>query len=250
MSDDLIPPELAIDDPPFDVEEVDTFIVSPETSPARGFVIDSDDYAEWAMAHVAQIDADIEQTAELAKARLARIRRWEKEELDRLRGRREFFASRLIDYAAEIRARDRKRATINLPSGKISSSDVKPKVTVADEEALAEWAREHLPEDAVKVTTKVYVGPLRKHTRIVKEDAGWGLTLSCGHHIDVPIANDDGEPNDVTGSTFPCPICATNESQEIVERTVYSRSRVVDENGETVPGAGIDPGGLTFSVTT
>lgn len=147
---------------------------------ARGWSITDDSAAEWAMRHVAQIDTDVQALIARRDEWARRIDGWFDHGSGLLLRRRAFFVAHLIDYGARRRAADPKAAkTLTLPSGRITSRDVKPTVKVVDDEALAAWLRERelltAPDgtDLVEVKTKVFVVPLRK----VIQPAGSGLVV-------------------------------------------------------------------------
>lgn len=145
----------------------------------RPWLVD-DGAAEWAMRHVAQIDVELRALAERRDQWAAKIDRWFDQASGTLLRRRSFMVAHLIGYGAARRAADPKAPkTLSLPSGKITSRDTKPAVRVVDDEALAAWLTERElltgPDDdpLVKITTKVYVAPLRK----ILQPAGAGLVI-------------------------------------------------------------------------
>ena len=139
-----------------------------------------DGAAEWAMRHVAQIDVELGSLAERRDQWAAKIDRWFDQASGTLLRRRSFMVAHLIAYGAARRDADPKAPkTLSLPSGRITSRDVKPAVKVTDDEALAAWLKEREllvgpdGDELVKITTKVYVSPLRK----ILQPAGHGLVI-------------------------------------------------------------------------
>lgn len=189
-----IPPELAVADEPFDLDTLDLTIavdrqeladhvVLPsdrgedlqtahaEIEAVRRWHVEDDGAAEWAMRHLAAIDRERAAIAEQANLWYERIREWEGAEFDRLSPRAKFFVNRLSEYALRVRADDPKRATISLPSGKISTRAAKaPTVEIEDEEAVLKWASGALTdeeyEQVVKVTTKVLISEIRARVTV------------------------------------------------------------------------------------
>lgn len=265
LPDDRIPPDLAVDEEPFTLDRLDVHMDDPVAlaPEVAAFQIDSDDLAEWAMAHVAEIDAGLRLLEEQTEARLARIRRHSEAASSRLLRRREFFEAHLVAYAREFRSRDPKRnKTLSLPSGRVSSVESQAEVTVRDDEAVAAWARSTLPDDliaqVVKVTTKVLVPQLRKHAEVAQRACGIRLGLDCEHQLDVPLADENGEATIIpTGADdapiWRCPFCEPDPIEGEPARTVVHAETlyepvVRDALMQEIPGAEVAPGRITFTV--
>lgn len=261
LPNDLIPPALAIDgDEPFPVQMIDlidTHEDMPEVAAVHAWSIEDDGAAEWAMAHVAQIQANIDAVNAQAAAYRERIERWHDAMTARLRKRSEFFETHLIAYADAFRARDPKRnKTLHLPSGTVSSTESRPAVIVTDDTAAAEWAQ-RLPDEVrdavVQTTTKVMVVPFRQHVHVGEKIIGYRADLECGHDTDLILPADaNGEPVDLSG-TWPCYVCDEHPIDGPPARqitTVHDVTALVvrDGDGNEVPGADVRPGGVTFKV--
>src|SRR5882724_1556125 len=125
MDSDLIPPVLALDREPFTLEELDQALEPLEPGsqaladaltsqgyglPGEDFIRNRDgsrpdghlspfevwevgglDEAQWAMAHVARLNAAETEADQLAVAMQARIDAWRKDQVERIKRRREFF---------------------------------------------------------------------------------------------------------------------------------------------------------------
>lgn len=273
MPTDTIPPELAIDDEPFTLEQLDAELHShgdPDAAAAHTverWTITDAGAAEWAMAHVAAIDANLAELAEQHAAYLERIERWHKAAASKLDQRRGFFAAHLERYAAEHRARDPKRnKTLSLPSGKVSSTETHPKVAIADEATLIAWARDHMTDEdlaeVVKVTESAKVMELRKRVQIVRQPVGWEVELDCGHMAFLPPADPDGQPwvpNRIRADGVVCERCDPDPITGFPLRhavTVGDWDEPVavlpQPEGKSLPvaGASIDAGGVTYRVVT
>lgn len=289
LHDDLIPPELTVDSEPFDPGELDAILAGyddadmallfdswaddnpddyvPERAAVMRWTITDDDLAEWAMAHVAQIDAGLEQLAEQKRERIARINRWHDAATRRLTQRRGFFAHHLTQYAAAFRARDPKRnKTLHLTNGVVSSSEAQPKVVVGNATTIIRWAVEHMTTDDLLAIVKndVLVSELRKRTTIVLRPVGYRVKLDCGHEHLVPVinpaTNTPHTPESLHADGMVCDECDRDpidghphrtvtevgdwdERAVVMPTTIDGRATAV-----VVEGANIDAGGVTFTV--
>jgi hypothetical protein len=275
MPDDRIPPELALDVEPFDLDQLDRAVedtpdpvaawadddpddYEPDKAAVMRWHITDDEGAEWAMSHVNGIYANAQALADQRDAYIARINRHHAEAMKRLDARRRFFEQHLILYAAQYRARDPKRnKTLHLPSGVVRSTETQAKVAVADDVTVADWALSHLEGDqheaVVKTTTKVMLGELRKVAVVGQRVWGHVLDLSCGHSVRIALATEDGEKLDLRDG-YPCRECADPLDGEPVREVVRVEDlteRVVrsKDTGEVIPGTRIEPGALTFTVS-
>lgn len=284
--DQIIPPELALDSEPFDLDQLDRAIgddlpvpdvlaswagddpgdYQPSTAAVMRWTPRDDADAEWCMTHVAAIDAGLELLTEQTAAYYDRIRRHHTAAEARLTRRRQFFEAHLILYGAEHRARDPKRnKTLRLPSGEVKSVERKPTVDVADEATVIEWAKRVLPEDAypavvkhVPATEKLMVGELRKHAQVGRVLAGRTPTLACGHtsSVVIGVADDDGAPIDAAAlpAAMPCqgcdpdPITGTPDSEVTGWTDVFMVAPVFA--GVPVPGTEVKPGRIDWSVVS
>lgn len=174
-----LPPELAIDEEPFDDDDLGAYLANdgeeglgmgvqdPHVVRVGSFVIDNDEKAEWAARRWSAIDGDIEQARAQAAAWKARIDADLERKIERLEPRRTFFENVLKAYAIARRAADDRNATTSLPSATITTrSSKKPVVHVGNEEAVIAWALHELPppvrDKVVKTTRKAMVMELRK----------------------------------------------------------------------------------------
>lgn len=274
---DQIPPELALDDQPFTLDELDQVLHRQQitgdpreaddvdASEVERWTITDEGSAEWAMAHYAAIQANIKALDEQAEAYVDRITRWHDSAFARLARRRDFFEGRLVAYAAEFRARDPKHnKTLHLPSGQVGSTESRPKAKVDDEAALIEWARQHLTDEqlaeVVQVTEKAMVSALRKLVTIVRRPRGYQVVLECGHDHLVPVESPDGDvrtPEQLRADGMPCDECPADPIdgfplRRVVEVGDWDEPVVVlpvdDGPNLTVEGAGIEPATVTYKV--
>lgn len=278
LPSDEIPPELALDGPePFTLDHLDDVVdLLPEGSPVPEHLCDvlelvdrwtitDDGAAEWAMAHVAAIDANKAALDEQRKAYVERIDRWHRDAVRRLTSRRGYFAGHLERYAAAFRARDPKRnKSLHLPSGTVKSTEAQPKVAVANADRLVQWALDNMTDEDMRAVIKMepLVSELRKRTVIVVRPIGYEVTLECGHVHHVPIVNAATDavhtPEHLRADGMLCDQCDPDPISGWLHRTVtavtdWDERVAVMPSGDTnvdVDGATIDPGGVTFKVVT
>jgi len=242
-----IPAELAVDDEPFSLLDLDLYLDAADAEEAdelglriipehvEGWRIEDDAAAEWAGRHLSLANAEVQRLTELAAEWQARIQFWLLQQTKRPRDTVAFFEGHLTDYALRVRLAGGAR-TLTLPSVTVKTTEHKPAVQVDDDEAVAKWIGDHctlgdyerafgdpaLPETPLwpvlsKATTKVYVAPLRKliHVEEIDEDAwDWTATLACGHEIGgtVPIPDDFDVPS--RGDRVSCAYCPEIESDD------------------------------------
>ena len=273
---DQIPPALAIEVEPFTLDQLDQAMAHPDEAPlpdelaeVHRFEVHDDGAAEWCMAHVAAIDANLAELKEQRQAYIDRINRWHTAAVVRLGGRRGFFAGHLERYAAAFRARDPKRnKTLHLPSGVVKSSEAQPKVAVLNPEQLVRWALENMTDDDVAAVVKMepLVSELRKRTKIVVRPVGYEVTLDCDHvhHVGPvnAVTQQPRTPEQLRADGMACDMCDPDPIDGWPHRQVVAvqdwdeRVAVMpvdtDEGPKVidVAGATIDPGGVTYSVVT
>lgn len=229
-----IPHELALEQEPFSEQELDEVLdtgplspeqlaeleghLAPELVAVHRWQIEDDQAAEWAMRMLAAIDLETSGIREQAALWVERINAWRNEATGRLHQRADFFDAQLRMYAIRVRRADPKRATISLPSGKISTRAPKePKVEIANEEEFVKWAAETLPEEefeqVVETVEKARILAIRKLVRVDSRNV---------------IDNDDGHGN-------------------VEQHTEYSI--VWDSTGEVVAGLSAELGAATATAT-
>lgn len=284
ISDDRIPPGLATDEPPFDADTLEAVLGDwhsdqiaqlleawaddnpddyvPTRAAVMRWEIRNDGDAEWAMAMVADLKANDDLLTEQEQAYLDRIRRHYADAHRRLAQRRAFFEVHLTRYAAAHRALDPKRnKTLRLVSGTVASTEHQPKAGIEDEAKVIEWARGALDgddlEQVVKVKESAAVLELRKRVKLVKTPAGYEVTLDCGHVHLVPPSNpatgDAHTPEQLRADGMPCDECEPDPIdghpwRAVTEVADWDMLEVRGPDGKPVPGAKVEPGGVSYTV--
>lgn len=250
----------------------------------HGWRVEADDQAEWAMRKLALAQSELRVMVEQRDEYVARIDQWLDRTSRQTRRTIAYMTERLEDYG--VRRRDAGgAATLSLPSGVVKTSKAEPKVEVLDDEQLAihvqslievelamptgdperptPWADAYRAagieslDDLVRWNPKVYVGPLRKLAAVADRRAGTTITttLACGHTLvhTTNAVDDDGDH--AVGELVPCSLCPHDPIDGPQDQPVASVDAVpltelvaVGPDGEPLPGAGVDLGGITPKV--
>ncbi|QOR55366.1 MAG: hypothetical protein SHS37scaffold145_17 [Phage 71_18] len=258
---------------------------SPDVAgPGARWQITDDAGAQWAGAHLAMAEAELRRLHEQAHDWVQRIINWEAEEGRNAARTSAHMTQLLEDYGVRVREAGGP-ATITLPSVVIKTSEVKPKATVTDDEALADlldmlyarattgdeawdararaWADATLaagldPSELVKRTPKVYVGPLRSLVKLGTVSDGWRYSarLACGHHVEAACVALDDPDVPARGDVMRCPVCPpdaiegdVSQPVELVVIREITRQVVLGPDGQQVPGTDVDPGGIRPNAT-
>lgn len=155
-----LPARLVLAEEPFSDEELEdavAAIIEERTVPARvgSFEINSLNAAEWAMRHLLDIErAEAEMEAAHAEW-LAQVTASRDAERKRYAARKKVFTPALEQYAKNRRAEDEKNnKSTRVASGVIKTSKAsKPKIGVANPDAVLSFARASLPRAAYEAIT-------------------------------------------------------------------------------------------------
>lgn len=262
-----------------DVEDVDPALLASDEDgyaarhlvpqAVRRFRIEDDDMAAWAMAKVGAINAELAELAERGDAYRQRIGQWFDHAADPLKGRLHFLEGHLKDYARRERARDPKRKTVLLPTGRVSSrSGSAPTVKVADEAEVIAWAKANLEGDdlaaVVKVVESVRVTNLREHVEVRPLTVGLAYSANlaeCGCTVDqlvmlpdpttelLPIETRMELSPWAIGEVIQCGLCDAYRAVESIASELHQIDAVLDADGTPVPGTVIEQPTTTFTVT-
>lgn len=145
-----IPPELALDAEPFDLDSLDRALAGPEEH-RQPWQITDDGAAQWAMAHLADADAQLRTLSQQATDWSRRIAEWFEQRAKPLERRADFFRGHLHRYALARREAGA-GATLTLPSGKVGTLPGRVRVEVDDALAFREWAKANPNHPLVRAT--------------------------------------------------------------------------------------------------
>lgn len=100
-----------------------------------GFVVDTDQKADWALRKIAAVKAQQADIKAQAEQQINMIEQWEQEQTEHLEKDVEYFTSMLVSYATKKREEDPKFKTQKLPHGKIGFRKQQPKWNYVDNAA-------------------------------------------------------------------------------------------------------------------
>jgi phage host-nuclease inhibitor protein Gam len=251
LPEDLLPPDLALDEPPLTDEEVERFIsarVEYENAPADALLppaprwrIEDDGAAEWAMRKLARERQAFEDAHDQALAWCARIDKWWESTSAPLVRRIRWWEGHLEDYAR--RQREAGRKTVSLPSGKVSTRPVPASVKVADEAQVLAG----LPAEVRKLVVKesVRLRELQAATAVARTAT---VHLACGHSFEAVVL----DPKEL-GPSVVCPSCGEQEGRGPEEHAVVGVDLsapipVLKSNRKPIPGAIVEPERVSVTV--
>lgn len=255
----LLPPELALDEPPISPPELEQLLdwvetntdpegLPPET-PASSWLIQDDGQAEWAMRHLAEADANLAALNEQAAAYLARITAWHEAARHRVTTRRIFFAGHLEAWAMKERQATG-RKSFPLPSGTVRTTlPTKPTVDVVDEPAVVEWAAGNLEDDqyAEVVKSTVRLTQFRALTGVADGVTDrLVVTLDCGCQLVTELVEN---PDSLLGLEMDCDATPEHGAQPVVGVQPEEALVAVDASGQIIPGTRVVQPKLTAKAT-
>jgi len=135
-----------------EINEFDNPAVSSISAENEGFVVDTDQKADWAIRKLAVIRRKQEENRDIFKAEHDRITEWLATVNTALDRDALYFEAILTPYALLQRSEGRK--TVNLPHGTLRTTAGQPKVEFKDESAFIEWAKTNDPT-LLKIKTDI-----------------------------------------------------------------------------------------------
>lgn len=261
---DQIPAHLALEPEPFADDELAEYLEAQEVGEAPShherihrWRVENDDQAEWAFRKLADLADQVEQLEQQRDRWAEKITEWFNSATRPLLRSVRYFEALLGDYAARRYDETGRATAVNVPSGKVTSRPVGGTLVIDEPDLVAEWIREHLPDQAGEL---LKVEPrLRELGKAVtiKERLGryeWRLALECGHDIFTYDEPDDS--SETPPAVVPCPACPLDPIdgapplQKVTEgeRAAIMEKVVMTSAGEQVPGVSVKPEGRNFTV--
>lgn len=203
------------------------------------------DDAEWAMARLTELDAEMRPDVERAVAWHARIEAWLVEQTAEADKAATTLSKCLESWALDERERTGK-ATIKLVAGTIKTTAAAAAVEIEDQAAVVAWVRDVGHEGLVRVAESVLVTDLRTLAGVAEVVVQSKVELECGHGALVDglaapgevvrcrTCHDDGELGDPMQ-----PVVA------VVEELMSAR---VEHAGMPVPGTRVRPATVNVKV--
>lgn len=135
-----------------DINEFDSAAISSFSPENEGFVVDTDQKADWAIRKLAAVRKKQTENEAIFNAEVTRITEWLSTVNTALQRDALYFEAVLRPYALTQRTEGRK--SITLPHGTIKTTAGLPKIEFKDESAFIEWAKANDPT-LLKVKTDI-----------------------------------------------------------------------------------------------
>lgn len=122
----------------------------------------------WVMREIlAPLKAKVEQTKQLEKAEIDRIKLWAENENRGPQNEIEYWEQRITDFHLELLEKDPKQKTLSTPYGKSKSTRSKAQPAKGDEDKLLKYAKDNEFTDFIKVEESIKWGDLKKTLKVV-----------------------------------------------------------------------------------
>jgi phage host-nuclease inhibitor protein Gam len=141
-----------------------------------GFIVDTDQKADWALRKIAAVKAQQAQIKADAQSQIELVKQWETEQNERLEKDVEYFTGMLVSYATTKRENDPKFKTQKLPHGKIGFRKQQPQWNFTDD--AAELLKEHGYIDLIREKPELEKAKIKKaftysaNGQVVNPDTG------------------------------------------------------------------------------
>jgi hypothetical protein len=243
LPEDLLPPDLALDEPPLTDDEVERLVeaIAMDDRPQSPWRIEDDGTAEWAMRKLARERRALDGVADQAHEWTARIDAWASSASAPVERRIRWWEGHLEDYAR--RQREEGRLTVSLPSGKVRTSNVPASVKVADEAQVLASLPDEVRELVVKESVRLR--DLQAATAVARTAT---LHLACGHSFECVVL----DPKEI-GPVTNCSTCDEGEGENRSEVSIAGAEfsapiPVLKSTRKPVPGAIVEPERVSVSV--
>jgi hypothetical protein len=162
-----------------ELEEIETLDLQAEETKQR-FTVTDIDSLNWCLRKLAALEAQQNQTDELAAAEILRINTWKESEQKRIENSEQFFGELIRSYMEQQRAANPKFKKQATPYGTVSFKKQQPKWNY-DDKLLVESLKEIGRSDLVRVKEEPDKTALKKvmkvdDGRVVDEETGAILT--------------------------------------------------------------------------
>lgn len=204
----------------------------------KAWRIDGTNTAAWAMAKLAEADAELAGIAQQADEFHNRIDEWTEQQAKRPVRTREFFAGHLERYALWLREQSGVK-TLNLPNGKVATRETAYRAVIEDADALLAWAEANDP-DMIEVTKKVPVAKMRQRVTLVEVPTAV-VMAQCGCIVDVEADQWQLAASYQVGTGM---ICAQCGQEALVGRWLDTTVLVAGD----VPGVAVEPASVSATV--
>lgn len=132
----------------------------------EGFVVDTEQKANWALRKIKQLQGKMNANTDLAAEEIAKIETWEKEVNGELQRSIDFFSGLLEQYHRGVYAEDPNIKTIKLPHGQLKMRAQQPEF-VRDNDKLLGWLKQSGKSKYIVVKESPAWADLKKTLQVV-----------------------------------------------------------------------------------
>lgn len=126
--------------------KLNEFLDKYQQTDDEGFIVDDEQKANWALRKIGELQKEMKDNTRLAEKEIDKIKRWEKQQNNRLSESVNYFEGLLADYARQKREQDPKFKSLSLPNGRIGFRKQQPKWIYDDKTLLKYLERTELDE--------------------------------------------------------------------------------------------------------
>lgn len=210
-----------------ETDEVEKYIGNPELGPWMPPTLGQ---AEWAMRRLSNAEGAWDEIEQEANAAMLRIQEW-KQDAQRHFAREIDFFTRALELYGLARRAATGAATTPLPSGKVKTRWVDPKLVVDDEKAVVDWLDKHGYHDAINTKKTVLVSQLPGRVVVADRIVGYRIVMADGSWSETEGPD---EPGVSVGELI--------DGVPVVDVKAMTSPHAVDNNGEAVPGLSVEAG--------
>jgi hypothetical protein len=223
---------------PFDPELIPKDLDAQLTPEVEAWHIRSVPEAEWAMRLLAALTKEADSIQEQADLFIEQIDHWKKWQLRPIQAKLDFFQMHLEGYALELRELTGK-ATLALPSGKVTTHATKARVAINDEQAFWDWLVKQDPEVTASCLKQpeLSLSGIQKLVTLTEVPCKADVGLSCGCLWDWEQDELDLQevlPPPKEGDPLTCHLCQS--PAVVVSTTILEVCQVPQYQGKQVPG--------------
>ena len=158
------------------LEHLESFLDSLQDPEPKGFVIDNEGQADWALRKISQSQKRMKELQNVAEEELHKIETWLLGELVKEEKSIEFFTNLLDVYHWQLYQQDSKRfKSLKLPNGVIKRVKTQPTFE-RDEETLLKWLEERQLEEYIDRKAKARWADIKKSVVVAGETCVMPIT--------------------------------------------------------------------------
>ena len=144
-------------------------VIEEQSDTEQGFVIDSDEKAEWALRKISEEKAEIRRYINVCESMINEYKTKIERAQEEFQNKTSFLEGQLLKYFETVEYNATKtQKTYTLPSGKLKLRYLSPQYKRDDEQFL-KWLKENSMQEFVKVEEKPNWAEFKKRTKVTGE---------------------------------------------------------------------------------